>query len=59
MKVVKLIHNFDFDYEIKLNRSDNKNMQYISCLIPVLQLISKALLDYMRIKFINNDLQKI
>ena len=58
-KIVELTHNVDFDYEINLSRPDNENMQYISCLAHVLQLVLKALLDHVRIKFTNDDLQKM
>ena len=55
-KTVELTHNVDLDYEINLSRSDNENMQHIFCLTHVLQLILKALLNHVRIKFINDDL---
>ena len=58
-KVVELTHNVDLDYEINLSRSDNENMQHIFYLTHVLQLIFKALLDHVRIKSTNEDLQKI
>ena len=31
LKVIKLTHNVDLDYEINLSRFDNENMQHISC----------------------------
>ena len=58
-KTVELIHNVDLDYEIDLSRPDNENMQHISCLTHVLQLTLKALLDHVRIKSTNDDLQKM
>ena len=56
LKIIELIYNIDLDYKINLSRPDNENMQHIFYLTHVLQLIFKALLDYMQIKFINNDL---
>ena len=46
-KVIELIHNVDFDYKINLSRFDNENMQHIFCLIYVLRLTFKILLDHM------------
>ena len=58
-KVIELTHNVNLDYKINLNWFDNKNMQHISYLAYVLQLTFKILLDHMRIKFTNNNLQKM
>ena len=39
LKVIELTYNVNFDYEINLSRFNNKNMQYISYLTHILQLI--------------------
>ena len=58
-KVIELTHNINLDYEINLSRSDNENMQHISCLAYMLQLTLKTLLDHVRIKCTNDNLQKM